>query len=216
MTPTIIGDCTLYHGDCLKVMPTLEAGSVDAILTDPPYLRQFLPLYGALAERAPRVLSDGGSLMAIVPHYGLAEVVPAVSAHLKWRWLMCMWQDAGPHPRMAMGIEVLWKPVGWWVKNRWKQGQGFVRDGFEVEHEKKSLHEWQQSLSWAEYCLSVTRNQPVVCDPFMGAGTMGVACVKAGRPFIGIELDAGYFETACERIEKVFSELSCPVRAGQR
>lgn len=44
-------------------------------------------------------------------------------------------------------------------------------------------------------------NGDLVIDPFMGSGTTGVACVQMGRKFIGIEIDPGYFEIACKRIE---------------
>jgi site-specific DNA-methyltransferase (adenine-specific) len=40
----------------------------------------------------------------------------------------------------------------------------------------------------------------VVCDPFMGNGSTGVACAKTGREFIGVEIDEGYFDKACARI----------------
>jgi DNA modification methylase len=45
-----------------------------------------------------------------------------------------------------------------------------------------------------------------ILDPFMGSGTTGVACVKTGRKFIGIELDQGYFDIAVKRIEKAIAE----------
>lgn len=45
-----------------------------------------------------------------------------------------------------------------------------------------------------------------ICDPFMGSGTTGVACAKLGRKFIGIELDPRYFDIACKRIEKAYSQ----------
>jgi DNA modification methylase len=45
-----------------------------------------------------------------------------------------------------------------------------------------------------------------ILDPFMGSGTTGVACVKLGRKFIGIEIDPGYFETACKRIEDAYAQ----------
>lgn len=47
-----------------------------------------------------------------------------------------------------------------------------------------------------------SRPNEMVCDPFMGAGTTGVACMKEGRDFIGIEIDPAAFETACKRIEE--------------
>lgn len=45
-----------------------------------------------------------------------------------------------------------------------------------------------------------SRYNELILDPFMGSGTTGVACVKLGRRFIGIEIDPGYFEIACQRI----------------
>lgn len=41
-----------------------------------------------------------------------------------------------------------------------------------------------------------------IFDPFMGSGTTGVACVKQGRRFIGIEIDPRYFNIVCRRIEE--------------
>ena len=46
-----------------------------------------------------------------------------------------------------------------------------------------------------------SRPNDVVCDPFMGAGTTGVACMREGRKFIGIEIDSDAFDIACKRIE---------------
>lgn len=48
--------------------------------------------------------------------------------------------------------------------------------------------------------LFTTEGQ-TVCDPFMGSGTTGVACMTLNRPFVGIEVEPKYFELACERIE---------------
>ena len=52
-----------------------------------------LGLYGQMASCLPRILKPGGSLFAMVPHFGIAHVLPAVSEYLKWRWLFCMWQE---------------------------------------------------------------------------------------------------------------------------
>jgi DNA modification methylase len=112
----------------------------------------------------------------------------------------CMWQERGAHPRMAMGIEVLWKPILWYVKRAYPQGRGFVVDGFDNAPPDKKLHEWEQSLTWAEYCMKFVRQGDTVLDPYMGAGTVGVACVTKGVNFIGIELDETHFNTASLRL----------------
>ena len=196
----------LYHGDCLEILTMLEAESVDAIITDPPYERKYQYLYEAVARESTRLLVDGGSFLAILPHYAIAEILPQIEPHLKYRWMHCMWQSDGQHPRMAMGVEVMWKPIGWWVKRAWPQGRGFVRDGYTNSQPNKDNHPWAQSIDWAEFCLKMVPKGRIVLDPLMGEGTMGIACIQAGYSFIGIEIDEGYFNIAKERIEKAWLE----------
>ena len=50
------------------------------------------------------------------------------------------------------------------------------------------------------WCLGFVPKARTILDPFMGSGTTGVACAQLGRRFIGIEIDRGYFDIACERI----------------
>ena len=193
-------DIQLHLGDCLDVLPTLPDNSVDSIVTDPPYPKQYLPLYQFIAQEGARILKPGGSFLAIVPHYAMPQVLSEAGQHLKYRWTMCMWQGSGKHPRMAMGIEVLWKPIVWWVKGAWPQGRGFVRDGFENGEPSKAEHPWEQSLDWAQFCMKVVPEGGIVVDPLMGLGTIGVACAETGRPFIGIEIDPTYYAIAEKRI----------------
>ena len=46
----------------------------------------------------------------------------------------------------------------------------------------------------------------IICDPFMGSGSTGVACAKLGKKFIGMEIDSDYFEIACARIEEAYKQ----------
>lgn len=204
----------LIQGNCLEALDDLPDESVDAVITDPPYLKEYLPLYWQLSERLKRVLKPGGSLLAIVPHYGLPEVLREVGKHLKYRWTCAMWQASGSHPRLSMGIEVMWKPIVWWVKDAWPKGRGFIRDGFENTPVEKKFHKWEQSLDWAYYCLKFVPEGGVVLDPFMGGGTVGVACKDAGYPFIGIELDKDSFEKASRRINEFHRVGAVPNLAG--
>ncbi|MBI3970197.1 MAG: hypothetical protein HY332_02810 [Chloroflexi bacterium] len=190
----------VVHGDGPEVLRTLPDASVDAVITDPPYAREFTPLYEQIAAELPRVLKRGGSFLAIVPHHSLPEVLAGVGQHLKYRWTLCMWQEQGNHPRMAMGIEVVWKPIVWWVNGAWPVGRGFIRDGFTNAPPEKAHHKWEQSLSWAHYCLRFVPNGGVVVDPLMGSGTIGVACVEHGFRFIGIEREHGPMLTARRRL----------------
>ncbi len=56
------------------------------------------------------------------------------------------------------------------------------------------------------WCLGFIPDARTILDPFMGSGTTGVACVKLGRKFIGIEIDEGYFEIAVDRIRKAYAQ----------
>lgn len=190
----------LRHGDAVELMKDIPDNSVDLIFADPPYPKKYLPLYYAMAEQGARILKDGGSLLTIAPHYALPQIVSEFGKHLKYRWTMCMWQANGAHPRMAMGIEVLWKPILWYVKRAYPQGRGFVVDGFDNAPPDKKLHEWEQSLTWAEYLTKFAKPGDTVLDPYMGAGTVGIPCAKNGINFIGIEVDETHFNTARTRL----------------
>jgi len=131
-------------------MKQIPDNSVEAIITDPPYLKKYLPVYERLAEEASRILVKSGSLLVIMPHYAIpAFSSRGISKHLKWRWILNMSQMKGKHARMAMGVVVTWKPIGWWVKGSWEHGRGFIIDSFESKTiPKKKDHEWEQGIDW--------------------------------------------------------------------
>jgi DNA modification methylase len=67
---------------------------------------------------------------------------------------------------------------------------------------RERQHPTQKPLSLMEWCLKFVPKARTILDPFMGSGTTGVACVKLGRSFIGIEIEPRYFDIACRRIEE--------------
>ena len=70
-----------------------------------------------------------------------------------------------------------------------------------------AVHPTQKPLALIKWCLKfLPENVGIVCDPFMGSGTTGVACAKIGRKFIGIEREQQYFEIACKRIEDAYKQ----------
>ena len=196
-----MSDIQLINGDCLDVLHTLEDGSVDAVVTDPPYARKSLHLYAAIAEESRRLLKPGGSLLAILPNYAIPEVMAEVGRHLSWQWLLGMWHGGGNRAaaNFVRKIRAVWKPLGWWTNGK-PILNGWNYDGFHQKEKEKELHPWQQGTAWAEYCLRIVAPNGTVVDPLMGSGTTGVACVQTGRKFIGIEIDEGYYRIAQKRI----------------
>lgn len=204
-------DVTLYHGRFEDVMAELPEGSAEAVVADPPYPKEYLPLWGPLAEHSARVLVRGGSLLSIVPHYALPSILATVGPHLKYRWTLCMRQSTGAHPRMAMGIEVCWKPIVWWVKDAWPSGRGFKADAFDsTDLGRDKLHKWQQSIEWARYCLRFVPPGGLVVDPMAGSGTTLVAAIEAGHPAIGVESDEEACDAAVKRLMQEFLPLGAP------
>jgi site-specific DNA-methyltransferase (adenine-specific) len=88
------------------------------------------------------------------------------------------------------------------LKSQSDSGMG---DVWIVEVEQGSKHPAPFPIALPQRAISATRHS-LVCDPFMGSGTTGVACAKAHRPFVGIEIDEGYFDIACERIRKAYDQ----------
>src|SRR5262249_53223766 len=70
-----------------------------------------------------------------------------------------------------------------------------------------AVHPTQKPVSLMRWCvLQLPRGADLICDPFMGSGTTGVACVKEGRRFIGVEREPAYFDIACRRIEAAYRQ----------
>jgi len=111
-----------------------------------------------------------------------------------------MRQTNGAYARLCNGcktIAVTWKPIGWWVRlPAAKDDFALVFDGFDNPPPDKSRHKWAQSMEWARYCLDVAWPVGVVLDPFLGSGTVAVACKARGVHYIGMEIAAEHCETA--------------------
>ena len=77
----------------------------------------------------------------------------------------------------------------------------------------KALHPAQKPIALMRALL--LPGMQSVCDPYMGLGTMGIACMMTGRSFIGIEIVPSYFESACTRIEEAYAQphLLCESKA---
>lgn len=189
----------MYLGDCRDVLPTLTG--VDAVITDPPYPKEYEHLYGYAAEQAARLLPVGGHFVALCGHHNIAEVLGLCGAHLRYWWLGGMLH----HSKQRLPgkwVAVAWKPAVWFVKQRRKPGDVECPvDMLEGGGQDKAHHHWGQPTYWFEHWISrLTSRGDVILDPFAGAGTTGVACVNLGRRFIGIEIDQAHFDTSCERL----------------
>ena len=203
----VIGDCTLYQGDCLQVMTKL--GEFDAVVTDPPYGMAFRSNHRSVKHKA--IANDGDDSLLI-----WACGLPAAHS----RYVFCRWGDLlrVPYPKSCVV----------WVKNNWSMGDlrheharqselclfypgphhdfpdGRPSDVVFAPRTDNALHPTEKPVALMRQVVGWSRGH--VLDPFMGSGTTGVACVNLGRSFTGIELDPGYFDIACRRIEEAYKQ----------
>lgn len=175
--------------------------SVDLIFTDPPYLKEYIPIYRDLGIFAERILKDGGSLLCYAGHYAIPEIMNMLGEHLRWHWLIVV-HHSGPHKQMdGARIQVHYKPILWYTKGSARMNRDYVQDHIDSKKPEKIDHPWEQSTVEAEYFINhLTLPGEVVCDPFLGSGTTGEAAVVCNRFFMGAEINPEHFKLAQMRI----------------
>ncbi len=197
MTPekVIIGDCELWHGDCLEVLPLLPP--VDLVLTDPPYgiyacggkwgKKADLQWDKVAADNEAQILAAGKVQIIWGGNY---LVLPPSRGWLAWRK-----PDRVPS---AADFELAWTSMD--------MNARLIEQTIAATNAERVGHPTQKPLRVMEWSLSFCPEAQSVCDPFMGSGTTGVACVKTGRHFTGIERERKYFDIACHRIEQAVAQ----------
>jgi site-specific DNA-methyltransferase (adenine-specific) len=225
----IIGDCQLILGDCREILPTL--GKVDAVVTDPPYEAVMQNKWGVLSKQSPSSHVRFEALGFAAIDHMRDDVAAAVKEVCEgWGIFFCMaegvraWRDSIEATGARYKRAMVWvKPdampqfngqgpsVGhemmvsaWYGKGHSKWNGGGKPGTFIYSKNAPggAEHPTQKPLPLITELVHLF-SQPggVVADPFMGSGTTGVACVKLGRKFIGIEIDPTYFDIACKRIQ---------------
>ena len=197
---------TLYLGDCREILPALA--KADAVVTDPPYGLDQLWNGGSAASKSRWKLQDGGAEMEwdrSVPDF-VPEIINCGRDAIIWGghlfglppargWLI--WDKILRN--FSSGVaELAWTTLDQPIR-------AFNYAHGELQQEGK-IHPTQKPLPLMCWCLGFLPSAMTILDPFMGAGTTGVAAVRLGRKFTGIERAEPYFEMACRRIEKELSQ----------
>lgn len=227
----VIGDCRLILGDCLEVLPMI--GSVDHVLCDPPFEKEAHKAGRRTQASVKRGVNADLDFAAITDDVRQRAAALTVSASRGWVLYFCQaeatgdWRDAieaasGKYKRTmvwikpdstpqlngampAPGYESM--PLAWCgeSRSRWNAGgKRGVYTHLTNAPNRDGRHPTEKPIAlMSELLLDFTNQGDLVCDPFMGSGSTGVACAKLGRRFVGIELDPKYFDIACERIAAV-------------
>ena len=219
MRKEVIGNATLYLGDCLEILPTLP--KVDAVITDPPYADR--------THKMAKTNKGAGHGKTLVTFAALSDEDFAaclsewLAAATGWCVATCDYR----HARLAFDMPEFVR-LGAWVKpnpmpqiSADRPGQGF--ETVLILHAGEKKKAWNRGGGSGVWTIptvgtaEVSTQKPVallrafvsdftscgevVADPFMGSGTTGVACMELGRRFVGIERDPERFDIACRRIE---------------
>lgn len=196
-------DVRLYLGDCLDILRTMPDASVDAVVMDPPYGVEMNYASYRDDEASTRTLI----LSAITECRRVSKItLTTVGKFSIETWL---YQVAPPRWRICWrkGITSRPSPIGF---TDWEPifvyGERVHRNTHDLFTAQSELmgnhgHPCPKSLDWARWLVSHFCDEGgIVLDPFMGSGTTGVACVRTGRRFIGIEIDPTYYAIAQRRI----------------
>lgn len=194
VNPVIIGDATLYLGDCMDILPTLP--KVDAVITDPPY--------GIGANK--QTLGAGKKEFDRGGDWDLSA--PDIRPFLTVADLVCFW--GGNYFSNMLPVT-----NDWLIWHKVNDGRSFSecemawtsfgRQTRHLSHHwsgEEKQHPTQKPLPVMLWCIEQAGPAETILDPFMGSGTTGVAAMQMGRKFIGIEREPKYFDIACKRIEE--------------
>lgn len=215
--PVIIGDATLYLGDCRDILPTLEG--VDAVVSDPPYGMDWntdsTRFTGGEYKRG-EGRADWGDIEEDAepfdpsPWLQFRHVVLWGANHYAQRLPVgstLIWLKKAPHlyGTFLSDAEVGWAKGGYGVYAHYRQ---FPPPSRMAENDgAKVAHPTQKPISLMEWCITeFAAPAQTILDPYMGSGTTGVACVRLERAFIGIEKKREYFDIACRRIEEAYRQ----------
>lgn len=225
-----IGDCTLYNADSREVLPLIAA--VDLVVTDPPYGIAYVTAFRHVSD-APAMLQndDVAPIDTVAPMMRALKDTGAI--------YLCTRYDVSEPWRMAIAAAggTLKTAIVWDKTNHTAgdlegdygaqtelilfahKGRHKLRDGRDVNlwripRPTFGSHPTPKPVDLMGRAIrnSSDRGQTVL-DPYMGEGPTGVACVKLGRKFIGIEIEPKYFDTACRRIEAAYAQPDMFVEA---
>ena len=214
-----IGDATLYLGDCREILPTL--GRVDAVVTDPPFgVGNFVQTTGNVRGRG----AGSGNAVdwnEVPPDPEVFAMLRGMSKHriifganffncFEDRGGAIVWVKRQSMPNFSKAdiascthfqkteiVEIPWT-------------------NFTVTHKAETDHPCERPVELYVWCINYLPKCKSILDPYLGSGSCGVAAIRTGRQFIGIERHQPYFDAACKRIEKATRQPDMLVELEKR
>ena len=214
---TQILHCTFQQ---LKENSTLQSGSVQLVLTDPPYERTWMDQWEELGMFANDVLHDGGLLVTHCGIHFLPEVMSSLGRYLTYRWTISTSWNAAGNQQFVGGKSILnkWLPILVFSKGTPNFAKGFC-DLIQFEGQEKTHHKWQQPVEIFQRLVNDFSNVgDLVIDPCGGSFTTAIACAQpeSRRRFIGCDIDEQSVRIGQQRLAEEVAQLDTPIRSGKR
>ena len=191
----------LHQGDCLQYMAGMADGSVDAVITDPPYgldfqdkeWDSFIPVWLGKARSISKVVA-------------FTTAPTTLWDYPRPDWLAC-WYRTAAQSRNAQGGFNHWTPIPVYGEGKFTVDT-FYSHGMVTAMANKGIdHPSPKDVKMVSWMIeNLSKQGDTIFDPFMGSGTTGVACAQTGRNFIGCEIDPDYFAIAEKRIRNAYAQ----------
>jgi len=226
---------TLNVSDCLAGLASLAAGSVDVVITDPPYeaeahtSKRLVARAGGKLEVEPIAFppiteeerSESARQMARLARRWIL-VFCQVEAAMKWRTVLedagavykrtCLWvkpdgkpQYSGDRPGIGYESIVACHAPG---RSTWNGGGSHGVFIVNKGGDPRTGHQTQKPLALMELLVRLFSDPgELILDPFVGSGTTGVAAIRLGRRFLGWEMNPDYVEVARRRLANAREQL---------
>jgi site-specific DNA-methyltransferase (adenine-specific) len=201
---------TIYHADCRDVLPIIEPGSVDLVLTDPPYgishqtdfrsrgrgalgpTSDFMPVHGDTEPFNPIPLLKMSPCILWGANY-YADKLPTTNSWLVWDKR----EQEGVGVNDQADGELAWSNATKGVRIFRHMWNGMWR----ASEKGQSFHPTQKPVALMRWAIGKTKlKSGLVLDPYMGSGPVAVSCQQLGFRYVGIEIEERYCEIAVKRL----------------
>ena len=213
-----IGDATLYLGDSREILSFIDPSN-SSIVSDPPYGISLVPQRQKTKSIANDGKNEAKNLWRSILELSF-KGLPEDSSHIFWTGWSEVWTNELLSDYFKVKSCIVWAKnnfgIGYYTRPQhefaWYCHKGKppvlknpVSDLWPYPKIQAPIHSCEKPVGLLEKCVNLVSHKSIL-DPFMGVGSTGVACVKLGRKFTGVELDPDYFEIACDRIRKAYQQ----------
>tara|TARA_E500000305_G_scaffold111127_1_gene121564 strand:- start:1962 stop:3023 length:1062 start_codon:yes stop_codon:yes gene_type:complete len=191
-----IVDIDFRLGDFEEVFEDIEDGSIDCIITDPPYPYEFIDCWSKLSRFAKRVLKPNGYCIAYSGQMNLPEVINRMNENLDYYWTFCLHHIGKTQIVNGVNIICRWKPILIFQNGR-KKNKITMQDYVISKLREKNEHDWQQNIDACSHLTNLfTKSGDKIIDPFAGSGTFLKSFKDNHRISIGSEINEKTFNIA--------------------